>query len=118
MTRRIAFLAIAFIVACPVSASENRLTGKAILETLTDATVEGKNWTQTFDKGGATTYVAAGKTSTGRWDVRADQYCSQWPPSDQWSCYDVTSDIADGVITISWISADGSRESGRLKKEQ
>jgi hypothetical protein len=27
--------------------------------------------------------------SWGRWEVRGDRYCSQWPPSDRWSCYAV-----------------------------
>ena len=46
---------------------------------------------QTFATGGRTLYNA-GQDQWGRWVVRGDQYCSLWPPSDQWSCYDVEID--------------------------
>jgi hypothetical protein len=115
----IASLASALAVPTFALADETRLDHLAILATLTGATIEASGWSQTFDKGGATEYVSQGKVSQGRWDVQGDQYCSMWPPSDQWSCYAVASSVADGVTTISWTSADGSRESGRLvAKEQ
>lgn len=44
--------------------------------------------TQDFRPSGATLYNA-GQDSWGYWAVRGDQYCSQWPPSDGWTCYDV-----------------------------
>jgi hypothetical protein len=96
------------------SAAETTLDHKAILQTLTGAVVEGANWKQSFDRGGATTYEAEGKRQTGRWDVQGDQYCSMWPPSDRWSCYAVTEEVGADATTIIWISADGSRESGHL----
>jgi hypothetical protein len=38
-------------------------------------------------------FFADGRTlygeSWGRWEVRGDRYCSQWPPSDRWTCYGV-----------------------------
>lgn len=38
-------------------------------------------------------FLADGRTlyndQWGRWEVRGDRYCSVWPPSDRWSCYDV-----------------------------
>jgi hypothetical protein len=38
-------------------------------------------------------FLADGRTlyndQWGRWEVRANRYCSVWPPSDRWSCYDV-----------------------------
>lgn len=38
-------------------------------------------------------FFADGRTlygeSWGRWEVRGDVYCSQWPPSDRWDCYAV-----------------------------
>jgi hypothetical protein len=110
----IALLAAALAAPSFALAGETRLDHKAILATLTGATIEGSDWSQTFEKGGATEYVSQGKTSNGRWDVQGDQYCSMWPPSDQWTCYAVASAVANGVTTISWIGADGSRESGRL----
>ena len=111
---RTALLVAALTVPSVALAEEARLDHNTILATLTGATIEGPDWSQTFEKGGATEYVSQGKTSQGRWDVQGDQYCSMWPPSDQWSCYAVASAVANGVTTISWIAADGSRESGRL----
>ena len=99
----------------PAAADEVPMKGADILKTLTGARVEGSNWAQSFEVGGATVYTGAdGKQSSGRWDVRGDEYCSEWPPSDVWACYAMaTSTAADGT-TIIWISADGSRESARL----
>jgi hypothetical protein len=110
-------LAMATIVALaiPAAADEVLMKGADILKTLTGARVEGSNWAQSFEVGGATVYTGAdSKQSSGRWDVRGDEYCSQWPPSDVWACYAMATDTAADGITIIWISADGSRESARL----
>ena len=36
-------------------------------------------------------FFADGRTLSGdrfgRWEVREDRYCSQWPPSDRWDCF-------------------------------
>jgi hypothetical protein len=93
-------------------AAEKPLTGDEIRAALSDHTVsgnaDGKSWQQTFQKGGATFYSQGDAVSNGRWDVRGDKYCSQWPPSEAWSCYDVT---ADGK-TITFISSSGKRYTG------
>jgi hypothetical protein len=47
---------------------------------------------QTFSADGSTQYGE----STGQWRVEGDRYCSAWPPSDSWACYDVFR-IAGGV---------------------
>ncbi len=61
------------VLAMPVAADEVAMTGPDILKTLTGARVEGGNWAQSFDVGGATIYTGAdGKQSSGRWDVRGD----------------------------------------------
>jgi hypothetical protein len=44
--------------------------------------------TQDFRASGRTLYNA-GRDSWGYWRITGDQYCSQWPPSDLWSCYDL-----------------------------
>lgn len=44
--------------------------------------------TQVFNKDGSTLYTTD-RPSTGAWRVEADRYCSQWPPSDRWTCYDI-----------------------------
>ncbi len=46
---------------------------------------------QTFHEGGSTTYVD-GRPSLGRWRASETQYCSSWPPSDYWECYDLFKD--------------------------
>lgn len=44
--------------------------------------------TQRFGGAGDTQYFTE-RMSVGRWAARAGQYCSVWPPSDVWACYDV-----------------------------
>lgn len=43
---------------------------------------------QSFSATGGTLYNA-GRDSWGSWSVREGRYCSVWPPSDLWACYDV-----------------------------
>lgn len=42
---------------------------------------------QVFGKNGKTRYFTE-RVSDGLWEVRAGQYCSTWPPSVNWTCYD------------------------------
>jgi len=66
-----------------------RLTGEEILEALIDRKLDyGQGVSQSFD-GNMLTQYFSGRPSAGRWAVREDRYCSQWPPSDIWACYDV-----------------------------
>lgn len=80
------------------------LDGAGIEAALTDRTLvyEG-DITQTFRASGVTEYIVR-DVSLGRWAVRADQYCSVWPPSDRWDCYIVE---AEGV-QIRFVASDGS----------
>lgn len=65
------------------------LTGDEILRALTDRKLEyGAGIWQIFEGSMQTRYFS-GRPSTGRWAVRGDQYCSIWPPSELWACYDV-----------------------------
>lgn len=63
------------------------------------------------DKPDLQDFFADGRTlfndQWGRWDVRDGRYCSTWPPSERWSCFDVarrgldirfTSDEGEAVI--------------------
>ncbi len=61
---------------------------------------------QYFDKGGQTPYLdASGQRTQGNWLMRGDQYCSVWPPSDHYSCYDVEKGkSADGKDTVTFVS--------------
>jgi hypothetical protein len=66
--------------------------------------------TQQFNEGGSTIYTTT-TPSTGAWRVEGTQYCSQWPPSDRWSCYDVARS-ADG-LDLRFTAGDGSETIGR-----
>ena len=77
-----------------VWSDERPLSGAEIKSSLSGNTVsgvqDGEAWKQYFDPNGQTTYVSGGRASPGRWAVRGDKYCSQWPPSERWDCYEVT----------------------------
>ena len=45
--------------------------------------------TQDFRPSGRTLYNA-GANSWGYWEIRDGRYCSQWPPSDAWDCYELS----------------------------
>ena len=60
--------------------------------------------TQSFQGDGETIFLSKdGKQSIGHWRVQAGRYCSVWPPSDHWACYDVT--VAGR--TIGFVADDG-----------
>ena len=42
---------------------------------------------QRFGASGDTQYITE-RASDGRWAAQGGQYCSVWPPSDIWTCYD------------------------------
>ena len=98
------------IAAGPANAQDRKLTGPEIKALLTDRVAHGKEDSgsaneQLFLASGATFYSVGAAQSQGRWEVRGNQYCSAWPPSTSWSCYDVTHDGA----THSFLSAAGKR---------
>lgn len=65
------------------------LTDEAVFEAIADRTIEYDAYTfQIFEAGGGTQYFTE-RMSEGRWAARAGQYCSTWPPSDTWACYDI-----------------------------
>lgn len=64
------------------------LTGAQISEALTGKKLVYSSAWQEFRASGRTLYNA-GQDSWGYWRVVNDQYCSQWPPSGQWDCYDM-----------------------------
>lgn len=66
--------------------------------------------TQQFNPDGTTTYTAE-KLSSGQWRVEGAQYCSQWPPSDRWSCYDVAR--SEAGLDLRFAAGDGSETIGR-----
>jgi hypothetical protein len=66
--------------------------------------------TQSFSPSGDTSYDS-GHLQPGRWRIDGDRYCSQWPPSDLWSCYGLGLS-ADGT-TVRFTAGDGSTTDGR-----
>ena len=66
--------------------------------------------TQQFNTDGSTIYTTT-HPNTGAWRVERNQYCSQWPPSDRWSCYDVVIS-ADG-LDLRFTAGNGSESVGR-----
>ncbi len=87
-TLRNAVCAMVFAATPAVAEDWTALDGDGIRAVLSDRTVDYEGAWQRFDASGRTVYNA-GSDSLGTWDTRADQYCSQWPPNADWSCYDV-----------------------------
>ncbi len=92
-----------------VAADEfQQLTGDEILMALAGKKLDyGEGITQTFDSNMQTQYFS-GRPSSGRWAVRDDRYCSVWPPSDFWACYDV----AQSGETIRFVDDSGNTTDG------
>jgi len=76
-------------------ADERYLNNAEIIRYLSDrevkGTQKGTQWRQTFSGDGETYYeeVNGFRPSFGRWRAINDEYCSQWPPADNWTCYKV-----------------------------
>lgn len=109
--RRIMVLLVAIWPGFAVAQSWEQVFGDGILTILSGAEVTYIGARQTFDADGSTFYED-GRPSLGRWRVTGDQYCSQWPPSDLWACYDVT---VKGT-GIRFIASDQSVTEGTLHK--
>ncbi|MFZ1660620.1 MAG: hypothetical protein WAT77_01580 [Paracoccaceae bacterium] len=65
---------------------------------------------QTFDIVGTTDYDS-GTFSAGKWKIDGDRYCSVWPPSEKWACYDV--EVSSDGLGLKFIADDGSATIGR-----
>lgn len=96
-------------------AGEVRLDGAQIRALLPDIIAHGAASRQVFSASGATTYTNHGRDSFGMWRVQGDQYCSQWPPSGNWVCYDVL--LGEGAPeTIIWVDVGGGRLINTLER--
>lgn len=110
--------ALLVIATVPPAIADGKLTGPKIKAALTDTTVyqygsASRPWRQYFAADGATPYYGSdGPVSHGKWKVRGDQYCSLWPPSNAWSCYDVTTRVENSKTIVTWISASGGPSVG------
>lgn len=88
-----------------------QMTGAEIAAALTGRTLVYDSGWQEFFESGRTLYNA-GRDSWGTWRVEGDRYCSQWPPSDSWSCYAMSRDAATGALRF--IDPAGNATVGRL----
>ncbi len=56
-------------------------------------TQDDNQWVSWFSSDGSTTFSQnRNRPTAGNWKAENNQYCSQWPPSQTWDCYDVVSD--------------------------
>ncbi len=68
---------------------ERLLDDEAVFDAIAGRTIVYDEYTfQVFGPAGDTQYVTE-RMSEGRWAARGGQYCSVWPPSDSWACYDL-----------------------------
>lgn len=104
-------LAFCFALVSPAASEEWRqLGGAEILGALSGRTLHYEDAVQSFLPSGRTSYDA-GRLSWGYWRVEQGQYCSQWPPSDLWACYDVEA----GAEGIRFVGSDGSSTTGSFR---
>ncbi|MGB3147931.1 MAG: hypothetical protein WBA91_09280 [Paracoccaceae bacterium] len=83
----VTFAAAMFAGICRAEEVWQALSGDAATEALSGRSLVYPNGIQqTFFFDGRTTYDS-GHLETGRWRIDGAQYCSQWPPSDIWTCY-------------------------------
>ena len=114
---KIAAIAISMTLALAIPAAHadlNRMDDAGIAAALDGKTIsgerDGKAWVQTFDAAGVTVPVVGGAASEGRWRVREDRFCSQWPPAPAWVCYDM---FRDGDVVV-FVGEDGEEWPARI----
>ncbi len=105
--RPVTALLMSAMIILPAQAAERKLTGAEILDLLPTITAKGENTKQTFEKRGLTEYHDSRGPSIGYWQTRGDQYCSKWPPSEMWVCYDILVDDEDATRLI-WMGDSGN----------
>jgi hypothetical protein len=118
--RYLALLAVLALMSVPAAQAEERpLTGDEIRDMLTDKEIigtsgSGRETRQSFSRTGRTGYND-GHLSWGYWDVRDDQYCSQWPPQQNWVCYDMAVWQDGDKQWVAWVGESGTRYEGYIK---
>lgn len=105
-------LLLLLVTTLPVRAEEwVPLNTNAITETLSETLWHYDDAKQHFYASGRTLYDA-GRPSWGYWRTEADQYCSQWPPRNEWSCYG----LEKNGDRVRFVAPDGSYTEGRRAK--
>ena len=66
-----------------------RLNAAGIVAALADVTVRYDAHTLEVYRTDGTTRLITERVADGLWEVRDDRFCSSWPPSTVWTCYDV-----------------------------
>ncbi len=102
--RHIAAIAIVLLASIASAEEMRTITDDQVL---TDLLVQHD---LTYPDGAHQQFMASGRTlytfgepSWGNWRPVAGQYCSQWPPSATWACYDVAYDGGTQVrFTDEW----------------
>ena len=95
--RRIAIIAMALTPALAGAEAWQRVTSEAeVRAALQDRRVQYDSgaW-QEFRASGKTLYNA-GQDSWGNWRAQGAQYCSEWPPTGGWACYDL--DVTETAV--------------------
>lgn len=91
------------------------LNGKQIHAVLAGSSMvfpEEDGATQDFESDGSTVWVH-GAPTFGKWKVSDTQYCSVWPPSTAWVCYNVS--INAERSTVRFIGESGKIYEGIFK---
>ena len=83
------FSCILFLAGSAAMAEDAKLDAGAITALLTGRTLTYDDGSRQVFKADGDTLYDNGRSSTGQWNVQGDRYCSVWPPSDHWACYDV-----------------------------
>lgn len=114
------FATLSTLLILPVGAAERSLRGPEIDTLIKGNTIVGHSdkgdWKQFFDNTGGTAYVRGSEPlSRGEWKIKADKFCSQWPPNEAWICYDVTGDLDANPKTITWIGDSGTKYPGTVQ---
>jgi hypothetical protein len=99
------------LISATASAEEKKLDGPTLRDFLSGITLTstetGRVIDQVFQESGVTFTVdiETRAQSQGFWRIEDDKYCSQWPPSEHWSCYVVFGND-QGVV---FVSSNGTR---------
>lgn len=111
--RRVGWIFLLFLAVLPgrgAAEAWQTLVGDEVREALEGNALDYTSGAhQDFRASGRTLYHA-GRDSWGYWRVQGNQYCSQWPPSDLWACYDLQ--VSDDGTRLRFVGASGDVSDG------
>ncbi|MDE2384238.1 MAG: hypothetical protein KGO53_06435 [Alphaproteobacteria bacterium] len=116
MKRICGILAFSVLAVAGAQAAPVKLTGPQIGKLLSGTVLYGLNkqhpTAQAFKANGATYFTDGTQEKQGGWKVAGDKYCSVWPPSEAWTCFDV---LRDGPV-VRFVSPKGESNDLSLVK--